>query len=55
MPGIVLVQEIFGLHYNFREFSIPWFAAFYQFGMYAIVVNDESVLSENKSSLDLDK
>ena len=28
MPGIVLVQETFGLHYNFGEFSIPWFTAF---------------------------
>ena len=29
VPGIVPVQGIFGLCYNFREFSIPWFAAFY--------------------------
>ena len=28
VPGIALVQEIFGLCYNFGEFSIPWFAAF---------------------------
>ena len=27
--GIALVQGIFGLHYSFREFSIPRFAAFY--------------------------
>ena len=28
VPGIAPVQGIFGLYCNFREFSIPWFAAF---------------------------
>ena len=27
VPGITLVWETFGLHYNSEELSIPWFAA----------------------------
>ena len=28
VPDIALVQETFGLCYNFRDFSIPWFTTF---------------------------